>query len=118
MNRPAGTFTLSLLDDEGDSAESESLRDPNWRNERVEPGDQDPKGPYWKSAADADRSDMPTQEQVEAAIEHEDEMLASPEVPQIPTGGDSKDSKDDKDDKGDTPDLPDAYDDPYGVKRK
>ena len=61
---------------------------------------------------------MPTQEQVEAAIEHEDEMLASPEVPQIPTGGDSKDSKDDKDDKGDTPDLPDAYDDPYGVKRK
>ncbi len=118
VNRPAGTFTLSLLDDEGDSAESESLRDPNWRNERVEPGDQNPNGPYWKPAADADRSDMPTQEQVEAAIEHEDEMLASPEVPQIPTGGDSKDSKDDKDDKGDTSDLPDAYDDPYGVKRK
>lgn len=29
---------------------TETLRDPNWRNEPVEPGDQDANGPYWKAA--------------------------------------------------------------------
>ncbi len=33
-----------------DAANQERLADPNWREERVEPGDQDPNGPYRASA--------------------------------------------------------------------
>ncbi len=90
----AGTFVLPTFDDEASDDASEHLANPDWRDERVEPGDQDANGPYREPAQDADRSDMPTQEQVEAEIEREDEMLSS----------------------SDTPQIPDEYDDPYGVK--
>ena len=57
------------------------LADPNWRSEPVEPGDQDPNAPYRTPAADADRSDMPTQAQVDAEIRREDLMDATPLAP-------------------------------------
>ncbi len=57
------------------------LADPNWREEPVEPGDQDPSGPYRAPAANADRSDMPTQAQVDAEVRREDVMDATPLAP-------------------------------------
>lgn len=38
-------------DAQGESgSQEETLNNPNWRSEPVEPGDQDPNGPYWKPA--------------------------------------------------------------------
>lgn len=38
-------------DAQGESGnQEETLNNPNWRSEPVEPGDQDPNGPYWKPA--------------------------------------------------------------------
>lgn len=57
------------------------LADPNWKSERVEPGDQNANGPYREPAKDADREDMPTQEQVDAEIRREDLMDSTPMAP-------------------------------------
>ena len=78
------------------SSDSPQLANPDWRDARVEPGDQDPKGPYWKPDEDADRSDMPSQDAVDAEIRREDDMDSSADAP-------------DPDD--------DPYSDPYGLKR-
>ncbi|WP_296012873.1 ATP-dependent zinc metalloprotease FtsH [uncultured Adlercreutzia sp.] len=59
----------------------ETLADPNWREEPVEPGDQDANGPFRAPAEDADRADMPTQEQVDAEIDREDDMDSSADAP-------------------------------------
>ena len=76
----------------------ETLANPDWRSERVEPGDQDANGPYRTPAKDADTADEPTQEQVDEEIRHEDIMLQSPYV--------------------NIPHLEDPYEDPYGAKSK
>ncbi len=68
-------------------ARDAQLADPNWRDEPVEPGDQNANGPFWPAAQDADRSDMPTQAQVDAEIVREDIMDATPEAP-APAGED------------------------------
>ncbi|WP_242369026.1 ATP-dependent zinc metalloprotease FtsH [Adlercreutzia muris] len=59
----------------------ETLADPNWRREPVEPGDQDPNAPYRPAAEGADRADMPTQAEVDAEIDREDEMDSSADAP-------------------------------------
>lgn len=59
----------------------ETLADPNWRREPVEPGDQDPNAPYRTPAAGADRADMPAQAEVDAEIDREDEMDSSADAP-------------------------------------
>ena len=59
----------------------ETLADPNWRNEPVEPGDQDPNAPFRTPAEHADRSDMPTQAEVNAEIDREDDMDSSADAP-------------------------------------
>ncbi len=69
-----------------------ALADPDWREARVEPGDQDPNGPYRPAATQADAADEPTPAQAEAEIRRED--LADSSA-----------------------DAPDPYDDPYGTKR-
>ncbi|MCI2241260.1 ATP-dependent zinc metalloprotease FtsH [Adlercreutzia faecimuris] len=68
-------------------ARDAQLADPNWREEPVEPGDQDPNGPYRPAAEDANRADMPTQAEVDAEIRREDVMDASPAAP-APAGED------------------------------
>ena len=62
-------------------ARDEQLADPNWREERVEPGDQDPNAPYRPAAADANRADVPTQAEVDAEIRREDIMDATAAAP-------------------------------------
>jgi cell division protease FtsH len=64
----------------------------------VEPGDQDPNGPYREPAENADTSDEPTQEEVDDEIRREDIMLKTPYV--------------------NIPNLDDPYEDPYGTKKK
>lgn len=59
----------------------ETLADPNWRDEPVEPGDQDPNAPFRTPAEHADRSDMPTQAEVNAEIDREDDMDSSADAP-------------------------------------
>ena len=66
---------------EGNPDAGETLADPNWREEPVEPGDQDPNGPFRAPAEDADRADMPTQQQVDAEIDREDDMDSSADAP-------------------------------------
>ncbi len=83
-------------DADADPDAGETLANPDWREERVEPGDQDASGPYREPAEHADASDEPTQEQVDDEIRHEDIMLGSPYVS--------------------IPHLDDPYDDPYGAK--
>ncbi len=84
--------------DGADADPEETLANPDWRSERVEPGDQDANGPYRTPAKDADTADEPTQEQVDEEIRHEDIMLQSPYV--------------------NIPHLEDPYEDPYGAKSK
>lgn len=83
---------------DADTQTEETLADPHWRDERVEPGDQDPNGPYRKPAENADKADMPTQQQVDEEIHREDIMNRTPYV--------------------NLPHLDDPYDDPYGTKKK
>ena len=59
----------------------ETLADPNWRNEPVEPGDQDPNAPFRTPAEHADRADAPTQAEVNAEIDREDDMDSSADAP-------------------------------------
>ena len=61
----------------------ETLADPNWRREPVEPGDQDPNAPYRPAAEGADRADMPAQAEVDAEIDREDEMDSSADAPDL-----------------------------------
>ena len=84
-------------DAKADPDAPEALADPHWREQRVEPGDQDPNGPYREPAQNADTSDEPTQEQVDEEIRREDIMMKSPYV--------------------NIPHLEDPYDDPYGTKK-
>ena len=49
--------------------------------EPVEPGDQDPNAPFRTPAEHADRSDMPTQAEVNAEIDREDDMDSSADAP-------------------------------------
>ena len=65
----------------GNPDAGETLADPNWRAEPVEPGDQDPNAPYRPAAEDADRADMPTQAEVDAEIDREDERDSSADAP-------------------------------------
>ena len=65
----------------GGSDAGETLADPNWRTEPVEPGDQDPNAPYRPAAEGADLADMPTQAEVDAEIDREDEMDSSADAP-------------------------------------
>lgn len=58
-----------------------SARSSDYLHAHVEPGDQDPNGPYRTPAANADTSDMPTEEEVEAEIEREDLMDSAPAAP-------------------------------------
>ncbi|MCI8367687.1 MAG: ATP-dependent metallopeptidase FtsH/Yme1/Tma family protein [Eggerthellaceae bacterium] len=69
-------------------AKDEQLADPNWREEPVEPGDQDANGPFRPAAEDADTSDMPTQAEVDAEIDREDLMDSSPDNPDPDKNGD------------------------------
>ena len=62
-------------------ARDEHLADPNWKEEPVEPGDQDPNAPFRTPAEHADRSDMPTQAEVNAEIDREDDMDSSADAP-------------------------------------
>ncbi len=73
------------------------LADPDWKEEPVEPGDQDPNGPFRKPAEDARTDDALTQAQVDAEIEREDVMDSSAAAP-APRGED-------------------PYADPYGTAR-
>ena len=59
----------------------ETLADQNWRNEPVEPGDQDPNAPFRTPAEHADRADAPTQAEVNAEIDREDDMDSSADAP-------------------------------------
>ena len=59
----------------------ETLADPNWRDEPVEPGDQDPNAPFRTPAEHADRADAPTQAEVNAEIDREDDMDSSADAP-------------------------------------
>ena len=59
----------------------ETLADPNWRSEHVEPGDQDPNDAGRPAAPGADRADMPTQAEVDAEIDREDDMDSTPLAP-------------------------------------
>ncbi len=60
----------------------ETLADPNWRDEPVEPGDQDPNAPFRTPAEHADRSDMPTQaEGGRRKSTREDDMDSSADAP-------------------------------------
>ncbi len=68
-------------------ARDEQLANPNWRDEMVEPGDQNANGPFRPAATHADLSDMPTQAQVDAEIVREDVMDSTPEAP-APEGED------------------------------
>lgn len=96
-----------------------TLLNPDWRDARVEPGDQDPNGPYWEPAENADKSDEPTQAEIDEHIAFEDEMLSSPEAPD-PDKSDSpyadpymtapKDSEENA-----SKDSSSPYDDPYNV---
>ena len=70
-----------------DEANMAQLADPNWRGEPVEPGDQDPNGPFRPAAEDARTDDVPTQAQVDAEIVREDVMDASAAAP-APKGED------------------------------
>ncbi len=69
-------------------AKDEQLADPNWREEPVEPGDQNANGPFRPAAEDADTSDMPTQAEVDAEIDREDLMDSSPDNPDPDKNGD------------------------------
>ncbi len=71
-------------------AKDEQLANPNWREAEVEPGDQDANGPFRPAAEDADRSDMPTQAQVDTEIHREDVMDSIPDAPAPPDGEDKK----------------------------
>ncbi len=93
---PAGPKADDAPDASGAKPEEE-LANPDWREERVEPGDQDANGPYRAPAEDADTSDEPTQEQVDEEIHREDVMNQTPYV--------------------NLPRLDDPYDDPYGTKK-
>jgi cell division protease FtsH len=66
---------------EARAKDEERLANPDWREERVEPGDQDANGPFSEPAAEADTTDMPTQAEVDAEIDREDAMDATPEAP-------------------------------------
>ena len=59
----------------------ETLADPNWHREPVEPGDQDPNAPYRPAAEGADRADMPAQAEVDAEIDREDDADATADAP-------------------------------------
>lgn len=63
------------------------LADPNWKEEPVEPGDQDANGPYRRAAEDARTDDVPTQAEVDAEIVREDVMDSSAAAP-APKGED------------------------------
>ncbi len=93
-NADSSQAQASQTDTDGDD---EALANPHWREARVEPGDQDPNGPYRKAAEDADTSDEPTQEEVDEEIKREDVMMQTPYV--------------------NIPHLDDPYDDPYGTKK-
>ncbi len=80
-----------------DEANMAQLADPDWKEEPVEPGDQDPKGPFRKPAEGARTDDAPTQAQVDAEIEREDVMDSSAAAP--------------------APKGEDPYADPYGTAR-
>ena len=67
----------------------ETLADPQWRQEPVEPGDQDANAPCRAPAARADRADMPTQAEVDAEIDREDDMDSTADAPD-PTGDPDK----------------------------
>lgn len=73
---PGGSGTAPADPDAG-----ETLADPNWRNEPVEPGDQDPNAPFRTPAEHADRVDAPTQAEVNAEIDREDDMDSSADAP-------------------------------------
>ncbi|WP_420915323.1 ATP-dependent zinc metalloprotease FtsH [Adlercreutzia wanghongyangiae] len=70
-----------MLAAQGDAEGAETLADPNWREEPVEPGDQNPNGPFRPAAEHADRADMPTQAEVNAEIDREDVMDSSADAP-------------------------------------
>ncbi len=62
-------------------ARDAQLADPHWRDEAVEPGDQDPKGPFRPAATQADLSDMPSQAEINRELDREDLMDATPGAP-------------------------------------
>ncbi len=121
----AGPVANERLSNRGTAADSEEvdliagisfdgmrLANPDWRDARVEPGDQDPNGPYRVPAIQVNLEAEPTQAQVEGEIRREDEMLASPEAPdptQAPVTPDP--GNDPADDSSDDP-----YADPYGTR--
>ncbi|WP_394355783.1 ATP-dependent zinc metalloprotease FtsH [Adlercreutzia wanghongyangiae] len=70
-----------MLAAQGDVEGAETLADSNWREEPVEPGDQNPNGPFRPAAEHADRADMPTQAEVNAEIDREDAMDSSADAP-------------------------------------
>ncbi len=76
------------VDGDGAGEGGETLADPNWRHEPVEPGDQDPNAPYRRPAVGADRADMPTQAKVDAEIDREDDADATADAPDPNKRGD------------------------------
>ena len=75
----AGASVEPALPNDPDAGET--LADPNWRSEHVEPGDQDPNDAGRPAAPGADRADMPTQAEVDAEIDREDDMDSTPLAP-------------------------------------
>ena len=75
----AGASVEPALPNDPDAGET--LADPNWRSEHVEPGDQDPNDAGRPAAPGADRVDMPTQAEVDAEIDREDDMDSTPLAP-------------------------------------
>ncbi|MVX60408.1 ATP-dependent zinc metalloprotease FtsH [Enterorhabdus mucosicola] len=75
----AGASVEPALPSDPDAGET--LADPNWRSEHVEPGDQDPNDAGRPAATGADRADMPTQAEVDAEIDREDDMDSTPLAP-------------------------------------
>ncbi len=93
------------------------LADPDWREARVEPGDQNAGGPYREAAENADASDEPTQEEVDVEIEREDALASTSEAP-APEDVQAAATADEVPRVPPAPPVQDnPYDDPYDLKK-
>lgn len=90
------------------------LADPDWRDARVEPGDQDPNGPYRKQAKNVDHDDAAEKAQREASdaqFEHGDSVYG------IDEGADEAREEAKLQDEAKPEGADDPYDDPYGLRK-
>ena len=90
------------------------LADPDWRDARVEPGDQNPNGPYRKQAENVDHDDAAEKAQREASdaqFEHGDSVYG------IDEGADEAREEAKLQDEAKPEGADDPYDDPYGLRK-